>query len=93
MVRVAVTLTDRAGGLYASDHGPGGFEAVELMAVAPTYHTRTISSTCTSAGREAGSTDTIGGAGGGGGGCDPNRRCRRLWYGQARRRGALQRSD
>ena len=48
VVRVAVTLTDRAGGLYASDHGPGGFEAVELMAVAPIYHTRTISSTYTS---------------------------------------------
>ena len=48
MVAVAVTLPDGAGSLYMPGHGPGGFEAVELLAVAPTYHTRTISSTYTS---------------------------------------------
>ena len=47
VVAVAMTLYGGAGGLYASDHGLRGFVAVELMAGAPTYHTRTISSTYT----------------------------------------------
>ena len=75
---VAMTLSDGAGDLNTSHRGPAGFEAADLMAVAPTYHTRTTSSTNTSTSKEGGSTDTIGGAGGGRSGFDPFRRRRRL---------------
>ena len=73
MVAVIVTLTDGAGGSYALGHGRGGFVEVELRAAAPSYDTKTTSSTHTSTSKDGGSTDIIGGAGGGGGGYDPNR--------------------
>ncbi len=54
VVAVEMTLSDGAGGLYASDRGPGGFAAADLMAVAPSYHTRTTSSTNTSTSKGGG---------------------------------------
>ena len=48
VLAVGMTLLDRSGGSYTSHHGPGGFVAVELMVMAPSYHTRTTSSTYTS---------------------------------------------
>ena len=78
VVAVIVTLTDGAGGSYALGHGRGGFVEVELRAAAPSYDTRTTSSTYISTSKDGGSTDIIGGAGGGGGDCDPIRWCRWL---------------